>query len=261
MAASTAASSFVRGLSSKSSCKTTELKASRAVAPVAKSMTIKCSEEKVELATRRSALGLVAAGALTMSAKPSLAAYGQGANVFGGASNTSGFYSFAGDGYAVLVPAKFAPSKEREYPGTDARWEDNFRVANNVTVTVNATSKSKIEDYGTPESFLAESGAAVMLGTNSWGGSSRSEGGFEDGTVSSAALLASGQSTKKGKTYFELELLTRTADGDEGGKHQLFSATVSNGKLYVVKVQSGDKTWFKGGEKYSRDVLKSFTVV
>jgi len=28
---------------------------------------------------------------------------------------------FAGDGYALLVPGKFNPSKEREFPGMDMR--------------------------------------------------------------------------------------------------------------------------------------------
>lgn len=257
--ASTSASTFVKSLSAKNSIKGQELKAQVKVAPVSKTVAITASDEKVEMATRRSALSLFAAGALTMAAKPSYAAYGQGANVFGQATNTSGFYSYAGDGYALLIPAKFGPSKEREFPGADARWEDNYRVANNIIVTRNPTSKSKIEDYGTPEDFIGA--VSNMLGTNSWQGESQSEGGFDANTVSSAALLATNVSTKKGKTYYEIEMLVRTADGDEGGRHQLFAGTVSNGNLYVVKVQSGDKSWFKGGEKPSREVIKSFQVV
>lgn len=42
------------------------------------------------------------------------------------------------------------------------------------------------------------------------------------------------------------EILTRTADGNEGGRHQLLTAAVGNGNLYVCKVQIGDKRWFKG---------------
>jgi hypothetical protein len=33
--------------------------------------------------------------------------------------------------------------------------------------------------------------------------------------------------------------VTRTADGDEGGKHQLITATVNGGKLYICKAQAG----------------------
>ncbi len=36
---------------------------------------------------------------------------------------------------------------------------------------------------------------------------------------------------------YTYEILTRTADGDEGGKHQLIKATVSNGKLWILKVR------------------------
>ena len=35
------------------------------------------------------------------------------------------------------------------------------------------------------------------------------------------------------------------ADGDEGGRHQLINAAVSKGNLYILKVQVGDKRWFK----------------
>jgi hypothetical protein len=65
-------------------------------------------------------LGL-AAGASLLVARDATAAYGEAANVFGGATNTSGFVPFAGDGYALLVPGKFNPSKEREFPGMDMR--------------------------------------------------------------------------------------------------------------------------------------------
>lgn len=40
-------------------------------------------------------------------------------------------------------------------------------------------------------------------------------------------------------------VLTRSADGDEGGRHHLVTATVSNGNLYILKIQAGDKRWFK----------------
>lgn len=255
-ATSTAASTFVQNLSAKKSYKGSQLKACAKVAPAQKCLTIKASSDKVEMTTRRNAVGAFVAGGMALSAKPSLAAYGESANVFGGATNTSGFYSYAGDGFALLVPAKFGPSKEREFPGTQARWESNFRVADSIVVTVNPTSKSSVKDFGSPEEFISQ--ISNMLGTNSWEGASKSEGGFAANTVSAVALLDTKVNEKKGKTYYEIEMLARTADGDEGGRHQLFSATVSGGQLYVVKVQSGDKSWFKGGEQPSREVIKSF---
>ena len=51
-----------------------------------------------------------------------------------------------------------------------------------------------------------------------------------------------------------------TADGDEGGRHQLIAATVSDGTLYTMKLQSGDKRWFKGQERDLKQTWSSFTV-
>lgn len=64
----------------------------------------------------------------------------------------------------------------------------------------------------------------------------------------------------EGKTYYRIEVLTTTADGDEGGKHQLISATVNDGKLYMVKAQAGDKRWFKGAKKFVEGAINSFKV-
>lgn len=50
------------------------------------------------------------------------------------------------------------------------------------------------------------------------------------------------------------------ADGDEGGRHQLVTATVGNGKLYILKVQVGDKRWFKGAKNEALGITNSFTV-
>jgi len=75
-----------------------------------------------------------------------------------------------------------------------------------------------------------------------------SEGGFAPGKVSVANVLTAGSRSAGGKTYYQYEILTRTADGDEGGRHHLFATTVNNGKLYILKCQAGDKRWFKGLE-------------
>ena len=86
-------------------------------------------------------------------------------------------------------------------------------------------------------------------------------GGFVPGKVSVASLLTSGVKSEGGKTYYEYEVLTRTADGDEGGRHHVFKATVSNGKLYILKLQAGDKRWFKGVEREAKKSAASFQVV
>jgi hypothetical protein len=55
--------------------------------------------------------------------------------------------------------------------------------------------------------------------------------------------------------YYKYEILTRTADGDEGGRHQLISAAVGNGNLYILKVQIGEKRWFKGANAGAKGAL------
>ena len=86
-------------------------------------------------------------------------------------------------------------------------------------------------------------------------------GGFAPGKVSVANVLTVGSRSTAGKTYYQYEILTRTADGDEGGRHHLFSTTVSNGKLYIMKLQAGDKRWFKGLERELKKVQESFSVL
>jgi hypothetical protein len=92
-------------------------------------------------------------------------------------------------------------------------------------------------------------------------GETLSEGGFAPNRVAAASLLDVSESTdKKGKKYYRYEVLNRSADGDEGGRHQLISASVSGGKLWICKVQIGDKRWIKGASKDAIGAINSFTV-
>jgi len=236
--------------------KSVEAKSSQKVA--AKPMAVVCKAEAEIQSTRRGVMSAFSAAAVAVSAKPSLAAYGEGANVFGKAKGPTDFIPFAGEGFAVLIPSKYNPSKEKEFPGTQTRWADNGDNVNHMVVTATPTSKSAITDYGTPEAFISE--VAFMLGKATQVFVSDSEGGFGKNRVAQAAVLNTGSVEKKGKTYYEIEMLTRTADGDEGGLHHLFSATVSGGKLYVCKHTVGDKRWFKGADKGAIGSAKSFTV-
>lgn len=57
-----------------------------------------------------------------------------------------------------------------------------------------------------------------------------------------------------------VQVLARTADNDEGGRHQLIAATVADSKLYLVKIQVGDKRWMKGANREAITAWNSFTV-
>ncbi|MEW5297406.1 MAG: hypothetical protein WDW38_006234 [Sanguina aurantia] len=224
------------------------------------SVIVRASQPSAESVSRRATLGaFVGAAALLTNSSPSLAAFGDSANVFGRVTNTSGFAPYVGEDFALLLPAKWNPSKERDFKGVKLRYEDNGDAVNTITVISNPTDKADMAAYGEPEKFLND--ISYLLGKQSYAGQTQSEGGFAPDRVSAASLLNVSQETdKKGKTYYQYELLTRTADGDEGGRHHLFKATVSNGNLYILKIQVGDKRWFKGVDKDATKTFQSFTV-
>eukprot|EP00210_Caulerpa_lentillifera_P008315 g7934.t1 len=215
---------------------------------------------RAEQVTRREGLIGIATGVSALvSAAPSLAAYGEAANVFGKVTDTSGFIPLITDEYSLLVPSKWNPSKERDFPGVVARYEDNGDSVTNFIIVSAKTDKKSISDYGSQTDFLKE--VEPYLGKQVFAGPTDSEGGFQSGKVATASLLdLASVKDKKGKDYYKYEILTRTADGDEGGRHQIIVATVSNGNLYLLKAQCGDKRWFKGADKSVTKMVDSFTV-
>jgi hypothetical protein len=71
---------------------------------------------------RRAALGALAGSvALVSGTAPSFADHGAAANVFGKKTSTGGA-SYVGDGFALKLPPKWNPSKEKDFPGVQLRW-------------------------------------------------------------------------------------------------------------------------------------------
>ncbi|KAM1010614.1 hypothetical protein ACFX13_046791 [Malus domestica] len=216
-------------------------------------------EESGANVSRRLALTvLIGAAALGSKVSPADAAYGESANVFGKPKSNTDFLPYVGEGFKLSIPAKWNPSKEVEFPGQVLRYEDNFDSNSNVSVTITPTDKKSIADYGSPEEFLAK--VDYLLGKQAYFGKTESEGGFDPGAVATANILESSSRVIDGKQYYYVSVLTRTADGDEGGKHQLITATVKDGKLYILKAQAGDKRWFKGARKFVESTASSFSV-
>ncbi|XP_024367229.1 oxygen-evolving enhancer protein 2, chloroplastic [Physcomitrium patens] len=227
---------------------------------VARSSVVRsCRGDESETVSRRAALALVA-GVVAASARiaPANAAYGESANVFGAPKQSTGFSPFTGDGFSLDIPSKWNPSKEKEFPGTVLRFEDNFDATNNLFVSITPASKGSITEYGSPEKFLDE--VSYLFGKQAYNGKTASEGGFQNNSVATAAILEAKSVELKGRPYYKLSVLTRTADGDEGGKHQLIAATVKDGNLYMLKAQAGDKRWFKGVKKFVEGAWNTFTV-
>ncbi|KAH7578453.1 hypothetical protein JRO89_XS01G0383700 [Xanthoceras sorbifolium] len=213
-------------------------------------------EDDGSIVSRRLALTvLIGAAAIGSKVSPADAAY---ANVFGKPKTNTDFLPYNGDGFKLSIPSKWNPSKEVEYPGQVLRYEDNFDTTSNVAVMVTPTDKKSITDYGSPEKFLAQ--VDYLLGKQAFFGKTSSEGGFDNDAVATANILETATPQIGGKQYYFLSVLTRTADGDEGGKHQLITATVKDGKLYICKAQAGDKRWFKGARKFVESAASSFSV-
>ncbi|KAL9996983.1 Oxygen-evolving enhancer protein 2 [Helianthus debilis subsp. tardiflorus] len=261
-----AAASCFHALSTpaRSSSSSLQSSSSRLPAPIKPNQLIIRSQKREETATNDAAISrrlaltvLIGAAAVGTKVSPADAAYGEAANVFGKQKSTE-FWPYAGPGFKVSIPAKWNPSKEVEYPGQVIRYEDNFDTTSNLAVMVTPTDKKAITDYGAPEEFLSK--VDYLLGKQAYFGKTASEGGFEQDAVATANILEVATPTVDGKQYYFLSVLTRTADGDEGGKHQLISATVSDGKLYICKAQAGDKRWFKGARKYVEGSTSSFSV-
>ncbi|KAJ4845479.1 hypothetical protein Tsubulata_042249 [Turnera subulata] len=209
--------------------------------------------------SRRLALTvLIGAAAIGSKVAPANAAYGESANIFGKPKTNTDFLPYSGDGFKLLVPSKWNPSKEVEYPGQVVRFEDNFDATSNLSVIITPTDKKTITEYGSPEEFLSK--VDFLLGKQASKFLTESEGGFDANTVATANILESSAPEVGGKKYYFLSVLTRTADGDEGGKHQLITATVKDGKLYICKAQAGDKRWFKGARKNVEKAAASFSV-
>jgi len=93
--------------------------------------------------------------------------------VFGKPKTNTDFIAYSGDGFKLLIPSKWNPSKEREFPGQVLRYEDNFDANSNVSVIVQPTTKKTITDYGSPEEFLAQ--VDYLLGKQAYAGKTDSE--------------------------------------------------------------------------------------
>jgi photosystem II oxygen-evolving enhancer protein 2 len=68
----------------------------------------------------------------------------------------AGFIPYTGDGFAVLLPSKWNPSKEKDFKGVVLRYEDNADTVNNFVVIKLPTGKSSMDSYGSPDAFLTE---------------------------------------------------------------------------------------------------------
>ena len=226
-------------------------------------------------ARRRSLLFSGAAGAAAAAAALSaglvsppaaLAAYGDAARVFGSRSVETTFLRYEGDGFTMSLPAKWSqPLREKPYPGTVAAFNDSGDTSNQIFVVARDAPGEAASVSSIPSDELLRQ-LTPLFGEQSFSGETRSEGGFRPNAVAAASLMDVSSFEKDGKAYVRYDVLTRTADGEEGGRHQLLTAAVGSSKegkktLFVQLVVVGDKRWYKaGGAAAARGTAESFTV-
>mmetsp|Transcript_27520 Transcript_27520/g.38247 ORF Transcript_27520/g.38247 Transcript_27520/m.38247 type:complete len:293 (-) Transcript_27520:225-1103(-) len=234
-----------------------------AVSPMVAPVTSNCRNVRAGAESRRSTMagmGALAGAGILGQMKKADAAYGDPANVFGRTTNSKGFIPTKRDDYSFLLPSKWIYSSERDYADIVERYQDNFDAVNfGCVIKKKADGKNSIDQFGSPEEFLKS--VDYLFGKQAWTGETKSEGGFRPGSVAALSLLdVSEKVDKKGNKYYQYDILSRTADGDEGGRHKLITAGVKNGQLYILFIQVGDKRWFKGVDKEALGFRDSFTL-
>lgn len=118
------------------------------------------------------------ASAVTLAnVSPSLAKYGDAANVFGKVTNKSGYVPYIGEGFSILIPSRWNPSKEKEFKNVSLRYEDNYDFENNFIIIKEKTDKKSIEEFGSPDSFVKSIGD--LFGKTTFKGETQAEGGFK----------------------------------------------------------------------------------
>lgn len=158
----------------------------------------------------------------------------------------------------IFFPLSFS---QRAFPGTVVTYQDLGDFTNQISVIAVPTPAASVKDLGTPEQTL-DALKYVLGDSTAFTGSTRSEGGFQADKIAKASILEIKEYEKGGKAYLQFHVLTRTADGDEGGRHNLITVAVSTaGLLTLQHVVVGDKRWFKGASVGAQGSADSFTVV
>lgn len=161
----------------------------------------------------------------------------------------------------MSLPAKWSqPLRERPFPGTVAAFNDSGDTSNQIFVVKRKATAASSASSIDADALLKE--LLPLFGEQSFSGETRSEGGFRPDSVAAASLMDVQTFQKDGKAYVRYDVLTRTADGEEGGRHNFLTAAVGkDGLLCVQLVVVGDKRYYKaGGAAAARGTVESFTV-
>lgn len=163
--------------------------------------------------------------------------------------------------YAAQIPAQYASTPERDLPGTVAKFTRGYGESVSI-IQLAGKGKKSVGEYGSLDAFVGSQvekalGEQVVKVT----GNTKVGDNFSD---SRAFVLGAEEFTDaEGTLYYRYEILTQTADGDEGGKRNYISAAVSptSGKLYALVFQQSEKKWFKEFGKTAKATWEAFRVL
>jgi len=153
------------------------------------------------------------------------------------------FQVYYGSGYTINLPMRgFNPSPPGMlglYPSIDVMWQD-YQTTDIAQVSVQVIdSGNKVELGDMP----------YLFGKDVWDCSNNQcneryleEQGFTTGS-SVGSLMKSESTSVDGVTYKVYDVLTRYADGGEGGRWHLIKAASKDGKTYVMQFLGGEKHW------------------
>lgn len=202
---------------------------------------------------------MVAGLAALLTAKPATADVGAPARIFH-RSDLPESQTIKGQGYKLEVPSNWIVSDQVETKNQIIRYEDSGNISASVIVVKEPTSSQSIDQVGDPDSVLKK--YVPILGKQSFDRPTDAEGGFKSGAVAALSVLDQTTMTdKSGNKYYGYELLLRTADGTEGGRHVLMKAGVKGGNIYLMKVEAGDKRWVRDKRASCRLAMETFQVV
>ncbi|CAM6104395.1 unnamed protein product [Calypogeia fissa] len=170
-----------------------------------------------------------------------------------------------GDGFHVQLPSDWHmhDTQGRLY-GTILRYEDKRDPTTNVVVLRSPTSKSRTGKK--PEDWIREQ-AYLLSGSNEpiqfQSGDDGKDAGrkFPGGKISIAKVLSADKPKyKQGLTYYNYEILTKQGGGQKDALHQLVSAVVNNGNLYMCRVQTDEGRWQGDLRSMAQLIVDSFQI-
>jgi len=174
--------------------------------------------------------------------------YGEAGRVFAPSKETidTDYQTYSGNGYTIELPMRgfnpVPPGLLARYDNVDVMWDD-WQSTDYATISVSVvdgSGKDSLQDL----QYLFGKDAWKCGDSNSCNDRYLEEQGFTSGS-SVGHIMRVDKESKNGVTYNIYDVLTRYADGSQGGRWHMISAASKGGKTYVAHFVAGEKHWTK----------------